>query len=88
MCGGAFLPDDMPPSLRRWLMVDKILPHSKKLRSPRARSEKRAREEDIQTTFVESGDSKVVSKDKATPFTTPKSVIARGRLLMSPSIFS
>jgi hypothetical protein len=53
-------------------MVDKILPHSKKLRSPRARTENRAREEDIQTTFVESGDSKVVSKDKARPFTIPR----------------
>ncbi|RCV10043.1 hypothetical protein SETIT_2G079900v2 [Setaria italica] len=76
MCGGAVLPDDVPPSQRQRLTAGQILPHSKKLRSPRVGSEKRAREEeDFQATFVESGESEVVSKDKARPLTAPTGVV-------------
>lgn len=79
MCGGAVLADVPPPWRRRLILAGHLPPEGKKLVSPRARSRKRAREEDFEAALANFVvEPEVQSEDEAQIFATRGSVVTKG----------
>lgn len=80
MCGGAVLADVPPPWRRRLILEGRLPPEGKKLVSPKARSQKRAREEeDFEATLAKfEVESKVECDDEAQIFASKGIVVGRG----------